>query len=57
MLPNMEDVKLAVMITYGANTTLVLTMLLGLLRICNHGGGMVNLGLLLSKQVSGDDIF
>jgi spore maturation protein SpmA len=53
MLPNMESAKLAVMITYVVDIILVLTMLLGLLRIRGRGGGVLDLGRLLWKQVRG----
>jgi hypothetical protein len=55
MLPNMESAKLAVVATYVVDIVLVLTMLLGLYRICDQGGGgMLDLGYLLWKQVRGD---
>jgi len=57
MLPDMESAKLAVMITYVADVILILTMLLGLLRIRGRGGGVLDLGRLLWKQVRGGGSF
>jgi len=50
MLPNMERDKLAFIITFAIDLTLVLTMFLGLLRLRGRGGGMFGLARLLWKQ-------
>jgi len=57
MLSDMESAKLAVIITYVADVILILTMLLGLLRIRGRGGGVLDLGRLLWKQVRGGGSF
>jgi len=51
MLPNMEQNKLAFIITFAIDVILVLTMFLGLLRLCGRGGGVFGLARLLWKQV------
>jgi len=50
-LPNMERDKLAYIITFAIDLTLVLIMFLGLLRLRGRGGGMFGLARLLWKQV------
>jgi len=50
--PNMESNKLTIIAMFTADTVLALIMLIGLLRLRGHGGGMFNLGRLLWKQVS-----
>ena len=48
----MESNKLTIIAMFTADTALALIMLIGLLRLRGHGGGMFNLGRLLWKQVS-----
>jgi hypothetical protein len=54
MLPNTESAELAIMIKYVADIILILTMLLGFLRIRGRGGDVLDLACLLQKQVRGD---
>jgi len=44
--------KLTIIAMFTADTILALIMLIGLLRLRGHAGGMFNLGRLLWKQVS-----
>jgi len=48
--PNMESNKLTIIAMFTTDTVLALIMLIGLLRLRGHGGGMFNLGRLLWKQ-------
>jgi hypothetical protein len=54
MAPNSDVTKLNVIVTFVTDIILLLMMLAGLLRLRMGGGGMLDLGRFLWKQVGGD---
>jgi len=53
----MESNKPTIIVVFVTDIVLLLTMLVGLLRLRRRGGGTFELGRLLWKQVSGDSSF
>jgi hypothetical protein len=51
LLLNVQIIKLNFISTLITDIALLLVMLIGLLRLCRDGGGMLSLGRILWKQV------
>jgi hypothetical protein len=54
VVPNSDITKFNVIVTFVSDITLLIVMLAGLLRLRMGGGGMLDLGRFLWKQVGGD---